>query len=316
MRPIGFSLVMFLVLGLGSGCMPKGPKGRLTVHITNDDGQPVSEATVAFVGGGTREEGKTDRNGIYAAVFHNVAGEVDIVVEKERFYSINRRTYIFTGQTNDLFLPLNPMVELQLHKIGKPVPMVVKRVDEEMPVLGQPVGYDLLKSDWVKPYGRGETSDFIFEAKRWSHGTNDVNGWLRLTFPNSKDGLVPVRFFWRDDYELRLPATAPEVGYHSKVWWAVGEGEQPPGEGWLSETNMDQDANYYFRVRSHFGTIGEPIEAHYGKIYKGISLGLWNYRTNVTVNFVYYLNPDGTRNTEFDTRSNLCPNPGDAGGKP
>jgi len=26
--------------------------------------------------------------------------------------------------------------------------------------------------------------------------------------------------------------------------------------------------------------------------------------------------PDGTRNTEFDTRSNLCPNPGTAGGKP
>jgi hypothetical protein len=29
-----------------------------------------------------------------------------------------------------------------------------------------------------------------------------------------------------------------------------------------------------------------------------------------------HLNPDGTRNTEFDMHSNLCPNPGDAGENP
>jgi hypothetical protein len=34
-----------------------------------------------------------------------------------------------------------------------------------------------------------------------------------------------------------------------------------------------------------------------------------------TRQLMQYLNPDGTRNTEFDTRSNLCPNPGTAGGK-
>ena len=42
------------------------------------------------------------------------------------------------------------------------------------------------------------------------------------------------------------------------------------------------------------------IGAMYGKIYRGVSFGLWTYRTNVTVSFHYYLNPDGTRNTESE----------------
>jgi hypothetical protein len=54
----------------------------------------------------------------------------------------------------------------------------------------------------------------------------------------------------------------------------------------------------------------------YGKIYYGVQFGVWENRPDFSLKLLYYLNPDGTRNTEFDMRSNLCPNPGDAGGKP
>src|ERR1700690_143089 len=190
MRRTGFLLVVLLALGLGSGCMPKGPKGQLTVHVEDDNSQSIPEAKVAFVGGGTREEGKTDRDGFFAATFHNVAGEVDIVVEKDGFYSISRRTYIFTGHTNDFFLPWNPIIELQLHKIGNPVPMVVKKVEEYLPVLGKPVGYDLLIGDWVAPYGKGTTNDFTFKADRQLVNDWTYSGTLSLPFSDPADGLA------------------------------------------------------------------------------------------------------------------------------
>jgi hypothetical protein len=312
-------LILISLSGLNSGCgpvTPAIPKAEITLQLVDDDGLAVPEAKVSVVGFHVSKEGKTDKAGLFAVTLRNASAEVEFTVDKEGFHSINRHTFVFTGNANGKWLPLNALIRLQLHKVGQPVPMVVKQVGEELPVLGRPVGYDLLKSDWVKPYGHGENSDFIFEAKRWSHGIDNVNGWLRLTVSNPGEGLVPVRLFWRDDHSLRLAARAPSDGYKPKWWWQVGEGETPPGEGWLPETNMDQDANYYLRVRTHPGTNGEPEGGMYGKIYRGISLGLWTYRTNVTVNFEYYLNPDGTRNTEFDTRSNLCPNPGTGGGRP
>jgi hypothetical protein len=63
----------------------------------------------------------------------------------------------------------------------------------------------------------------------------------------------------------------------------------------------------------------------YGKIYWGIRYAVGDTNINIGagktnpmpwLHFLYYLNPDGTRNTEWDVRSNLCANPGDVGGRP
>jgi hypothetical protein len=310
---LGYLLLLVACLIACAAC---GSKVQVTVKVVDDNNQPVPNAKVVVMGLNTQKEGKTDKDGIFPAKLRNATGQLDFVVRKEGFYTIGWYSYYFTGHTNGQWQPWNPVVELQLRKRGDPRPMVVKHVEEEMPVLDRPVGYDLLKSDWVKPYGHGETSDFLFEARRWSNGPDNVNGWLRLKFLNPGDGLATVKLFWRNDYGLKLAAIAPPNGYRSQWWWSVGSADGPPGKAWIPETNMDQDANYYLRVRTRTGINGEWERGLYGKIYRGISLGLWTYRTNVTIDFLYYLNPDGTRNTEWDVRSNLCPNPGDVGGRP
>jgi hypothetical protein len=313
-RRVGYVLLVTFCSWLLAGC---GSRVHVTVKVVDDDNRPVPDAKVVVMGYNTQAEGKTDKDGFFPARLRNITGQLDFVVRKEGFYTIGWHSYYFTVQTNGQWQPWNATVNLQLRKRGKPVPMVVKQVHEQIPALETPVGYDLLNADWVKPYGRGETSDFVLEAKRRSDGSGNVNGWLQLRFSNPEDGLIPVRLPWRSDYGLQLPAIAPQSGYDGKWLWVVGNDERLPNVvGFIPETNMDQDANYYFRVRTHRAGNGGIVGGMYGKIYRGISLGLWNYRTNVTVNFLYYLNPDGTRNTEFDMRSNLCPNPGDAGGKP
>jgi hypothetical protein len=290
-----------LLVFSGTGCFPGEHKAQLTVRVTDDEGKPVADAMVAVLGFNRERKGRTDRDGRFTATLRNGMSGVDIVVDKRGYYSINRHVFDFVGgQTNGCWQPWNPEVNLALRKKGQPVSMVEKQVEEELPILEQPVGYDLLRSDWVAPYGRGKVSDFIFEAKRWSHGSNDVNGWLRLRFSNPKDGLIPVRLHWRNEYGLRLSAMAPDGDYKGKWWWPVGQREKPLDEGWLEEANMDQDANYYFRVRTNGEATGSRTSGLYGKIYRGISIGFWTYRTNVTVKFEYYLNPDGTRNIESE----------------
>jgi hypothetical protein len=194
--------------------------------------------------------------------------------------------------------------------------MVVKCVDAEVPEIARPLGYDLVLSDWVHPYGRGEISDFVFEAERWSISPNAVNGCLRLGFSNPGDGLFPVSLHWRNSYGLKLAALAPNEGYKQNWIWAVGEGCTNVTQTWTAAKNCDEDANYYLRVRTKVDTKGNVTGGLYGKIYGGIGLAVWDYRTNTKVSFSYYLNPDGTRNTEWDTRSNLCSNPGDISGRP
>ena len=315
--PLWSLALAILVLGLCAGCGPKVPKAQLTLQAVDDSGQPVSGVKISVVGIPTFKQGTTDEQGRFTATIHSASVAVDLGAEKDGFYSINRQTYLFAGITNGQYIPWNPVVQLQLHKVGKPVPMVVKQVDERnIPAINREVGYDLLIGDWVGPYGRGETADFTFQvlkpATTATHGTM----LLRLTFSNSTDGLIPVRLFYRDDYGLRLAAMAPERGYSNRWEFQACEGSPSESPSWNVVKNGDQDVNFYFRVRSRTNELGQVISADFGKIYHGIQFGSATYPDRTPLHFLYYLNPDGTRNTEFDTRSNLCLNPGTGGGRP
>jgi hypothetical protein len=314
MKSFDCLLMMILAFGLNSGCRPEYPKrstAQLTLRLVDDNGQPVPQAKVAVVGFHVAAEGKTDNSGCFLATLRTVSGEVDLEADKEGFYSINRHTYLFVGETNGQYYPWNPLVELQLHKISKPVPMFVKKVDQrDIPAVNRAVGYDLLVGDWIEPFGTGKTADFIIEVlKRALIISNDFMR-LRLTFSNPKDGLVLKRLYWRDDYDLRLAATAPDSGYLAPWEFQACDGQHIANPGWNVLKNGDQDANFYFRIRTKTNSSGAVESAMYGKMYEAIQFGTATYPERMPIHFLYYLNPDGTRNTEF-SGSNLCAHPGD-----
>jgi hypothetical protein len=63
--------------------------------------------------------------------------------------------------------------------------------------------------------------------------------------------------------------------------------------------------NYYFRIRTKTGADGQIVGGLYGKIYDGImfdtSLDTRGHMSCTPgIRFTYYLNPDGTRNTEYN----------------
>jgi len=109
---------------------------------------------------------------------------------------------------------------------------------------------------------------------------------------------------------------APEGGYSNQWEWQACDGEPSEVDGWNVLKNGDEDASFYFRIRSKTNQQGQVVSALYGKVYGGVRFGSATYSDKMPLHFLYYLNPDGTRNTEFDTRSNLCANPGLGGGQP
>ena len=186
----------------------------------------------------------------------------------------------------------------------------------QIPELGKPIGFDLIKSDWVAPYGKGETPDFIF----WFKATDSIgvskeyyeefprsgrykDSEFKLSFANDGDGLQCITEDIRkhDGSIFRLPRFAPETGYASNLVRSCGaiwtnRMMSLIGDQW------NENQNYIFRVRSQRDHNGTITNALYGKIRGPIAF----FPGGGGVSFTYYLNPTpNDRNLEYDASHNL-----------
>lgn len=266
-------------------------------------------AEVTVVGSTKLKTGHTDRQGRITATIRNAMSSVDLAVHKKDYYSINRHIYEFSGGvTNGRWESWNPDVKLHFYRKGRAFPMIQQKVEAFLPVTNRSVGYDLGVGDWVQPHGKGKTNDFIFNASRDLAGSED-NGTLELRFDSPADGLLREAIHWRNDYALRLAPQAPLSGYSNRWLFSYRSKVNPSGGLRDVEASFSEDDNYYFRVRSQTDSGGGIKSALYGKIYWGIHYALGDTNLNPVaghtnpmpwVRFLYYLNPDGTRNTESE----------------
>jgi hypothetical protein len=165
-----------------------------------------------------------------------------------------------------------------LKKIGKPIPMYAKQIDSIIfPAYNKAVGYDLMAGDWVAPYGKGVTADFLFTENH----TNAQSGYtFTISFPHQGDGIQGYTRDWNLGVSFLLSSNeAPADGYQSQY----------------EQTQMPNPYRiYYFHVRTVLDSQGNILSTHYGKIYGDF------------MQFSYYLNPTpNDRNVEFDPKHNL-----------
>jgi hypothetical protein len=271
----------------------------VTVRVIDDTGRPVEGAFVAVLGAKREREGKTSREGLFAATLRTTNGKLEIVAKKDGYYSISRHIFDFTGRLDDRWQPWDSTIELQLRKKGKPVAMLEKDVQAiQMPVTNQPVGFDLEVADWVPPYGHGKIADFIFLARSAMTNDEEYTSSLLLAFSNPLDGLINKPIHWRNDYGLTLPAIAPEDGYSNRWEFILNVHLHPAPRYRETVSNSSQDDNFYVRVRTKVGVDGRIQSATYGKIHGGIVHRPKYPSGIIAVTFYYYLNTNGTRNTE------------------
>jgi hypothetical protein len=283
---------------------------KVTLHAVDDSGQLVSGAKVGvgFDGPGGKysgENGVTGEDGSFSAS-GACLGKIQYSAKKTGYYSSHYH-YNFKSMGVFRWEPWNPRLNVLLRKIENPVPMYARKPVRsiEIPVTDSDVGFDLLEFDWVSPYGKGVIADFIFRLERQGNKNSDFDATLTVRFSNKFDGIQLYRESRNDGNEFYLPRFAPEGEYQKQLilreWRTTEERRVNRNFDFLAG-----DINYIFRVRSEEEN-NKLKKAMYGKILGSISFDTIFSKIG-TIHFSYHLNPDYTRNLEFDTKRNLFGN--------
>jgi hypothetical protein len=268
---------------------------KMTLQVSDESGNPVmgANAGVGFYTNSTPTgiDGKTDTNGIFIAAFSSETSEVAYPLS----FRVEKQGYYFTWAQHDLgqgydLARWNFTQTLVLRRIGKPIAMYARLVDENPPTLGQPIGYDLMIGDWVWDGHKGSTADIIFQKWAYRKSGADYEYKVKVTFPKPGDG---IQTYTIPDSEmgsgLRSPHEAPLDGYQPEL-----DKERSAHPGQAAKNDDDPNRIYLFRVRTAKDHEGNIVSAHYGKIYGDF------------MQFRYYLNPTpNDRNIEFDPKQNL-----------
>jgi hypothetical protein len=300
-----------------------GQEAKITVHVADESGLAISNAQVRAgfmtalkpgegwgTGGENNVEGATDTNGFCSVSGQATAGFIGLSVWKDGYYG-NGGQRVSTTNIDMLtrrWEPWNPTIEVVLKKKGVQVPMYARRPNEIIiPVKGESLGYDLMVGDWVAPYGKGETSDFIIKVDSKPEPPVPAREYppyditLTVSFSNDGDGIQSFFAPPRVSSELRLPRQAPSDGYES-----ILTKREYKERGQSAHTDFRDDQNYFYRVRTKKDAQGNIVSALYGKISGDF---LVSGRDDNKLTFTYYLNPKpNSQDMEFDPKRNLSKN--------
>jgi hypothetical protein len=177
---------------------------------------------------------------------------------------------------------------------------------KQLPIVGVPIGYDLLAGDWTAPYGNGKEADIVFGLERNYRSSSDYAATLSIAMARNQDGFASIAA--RDTVAeslLRFPRQAPESGYiETNIVLTVSA---HPGQG-EKRTFSTPAQNLFFRVRTEVDENGRVKKALYGKLIGPIECGLHDTKTG-KLRLTYYVNPKpNDRNLEFDPEKNLFKN--------
>jgi len=294
------ALILFAILFVSHA---DAQMAKATLVVVSEKGDPIEgvDTGVGFevntISGieSNSSRGLTGSDGRFSA-----RGDCDGIM----FFNARKAGYYYSSsrydfKTKNLFgwQPWNPELKVVLRKIENPIPMYARKTDNLMiPVVGEPIGFDMVAFDWVSPYGKGHKSDFIFTVEKEVKSKREFTSKLIIEFDNEYDGIQVFKEKWFYGSEMKLPRFAPETGYAKSMELKF---DNSPVCG-ISKTS-EKDDNYIFRIRSK--EENGKIIAMYGKIIGPIKFE----PRNETANFIfkYYLNPDYTRNLEFDPKRNL-----------
>ena len=288
------------------------PEMMVSGHVIDESGKPVENARVKFYYNSDPKEIAdrtfivfTDSKGAFSGRAHCLWGSFEAGVKKEGYYSSGVPIPRPTDMKDNRWFPWNPTVKAVLRPIRNPIPMYEKRVDSQVPVNGQPCGFDLLKGDWVAPWGKGEIADFVFTSQCEYISPKENRTICKLTFSNPNDGIQEV-----------LP---PKIGNYSAFKWyyeAPMENYEPeytffkylkPNKP--RESQWKEGRYYYFRIRTK--TDGKKItEGYYGNLGGGGGVSQKKTPGTCLIGFRYFLNPTPLdRNMENDRQKNFFPEP-------
>jgi hypothetical protein len=280
---------------------------------------------------------KTDKTGYCCIKGKTNCGRVACWIPQppEGYYSGGGWGYRFKKKNLfGVWQPDNLVVTLRLDRVEKPIPLFVKRVELTNSRKGiggfdgtnSVVRFDLMKGDWLAPYGKGETADLEFKStlvikdKTWFMMEPRKYDWVYFynlgttaKCLNSDDGFAIVKPNLYAGIKIRCADMPFKTRELSLINIGRNKKYHRNGEDWDCENYKEtySDRSISFRVRSRYDEKGNLKEAYYGKIYGDFEIQGDEKRGVISISFLYYLNPTSLdRNLEWDMKNNLCPEPG------
>jgi hypothetical protein len=281
--------------------------------VRDIDGRAVENATVYLAlphygeqaTRGQRVEAQTNKEGV--ATLSGVAQQdYGVSAEKPGYYRTQGpHRGINDEKSFEQYAVGVQKIDLELRPVRNPIQGISKGIDRRLlpKTDGSPLGFDLEIGDWVAPYGKGKTSDFILIVGGSFKTANDYDQSLTLSFSNQGDGIMPFKHPKHLGSALKWPYEAPMSGYESqRIWRKTFDGKKR-----TSNFDNSGEMNYLFRVRTELDERGNVRRAMYGVISNEVVMG-GNNEIGRNVSFTYALNPDWTRNLEFDpAKTTLSP---------
>lgn len=302
---------------------------EVKMRVVDDAGSAVAGAAVEMLfvnhNGSDVKKGTSGKDGEYTASGRG-NNSVMIRAAKVGHYSV---------QVERLSKDTDHDVAVVLPRVINPIRLYVLRVDDDQgivfPIQNQWIGFDFEVADWVAPYGKGKTADFLLRFRNEFKGMEDSSrtmeeriashkrllgyskeewtmdkfkihagkwdGLVEMSFPGEGEGILEAERFV--DYSpMKLPHRAPEDGYSSTWKRAVNNYIH------YGTPNPFDRAGFFLRTRVKKDQQGRIISANYAKF-----IGTMNVWANTgKIEFLYYFNPaPNDRNLEFDPKQNLFP---------
>lgn len=282
---------------------------KIVVKVADETGAPVAKANlnIRFSSNSGTVKGSTDEHGIFETTAFSNDGVVLGDITKEGYYE-SGIAHSFYVTKFGIWQPWGKVFKVVMRPIVNPVPMYVRNNFFKFPALDKEIGFDLEKADWVTPYGQGAHSDFIFKVERRYDNADNFDAKMTLTFSNPHDGIQVFKDDGGGDFNIgswyRWPRIAPESGYQSKIQKRLSRGS------YGRHSDSAEDNNFIFRVRSEVDKQGNFKRALYGKIKGDLKFDAFispirGKEGSGAIGMHYYLNPEYTRNLEFDPKRNL-----------
>jgi len=321
-------LAICVINALVASVYALSPSVALGVKVVDDEENPLSGIPVACIFPDRTRLGDED----YSIVTNRTGGDgmtrfkgrsyngwVDYgMIKKEGYYPIGAIRTDFTnisGLVIRKWLPYDEVQTITLQKIGKKIPLFVKeaypkRKQDLTATSDRKFCYDLVKGDWMPPFGKGEHADIEFQLLPRKDfgvhiGLSGIPGQsyrdeITMRFTGKDNGIVPMIPPPNAVLKIR---EAPFEGYEQQsVSWSGRDKNIQP------ERSDNKEKCQAFRIRTIKDADGKINRALYGKVYGGFLLTYKVEDHPSGVSFTYYLNlTPNDRNLEWDMEHNLCP---------
>lgn len=264
-------------------------QSTVTFRVLDEAGAPVTNAIVSYNSYALSRmvDGVTDTNGVFVYT-DRVAGAISCRVFKDGYYETHGE--IWGGPHKWTDHPMNALTVV-LKKIVAPSPLVFRRIDNlVVPVLNEPVAFDLEAGDLALPYGNGKSKDIWLKTELRKAARSDFDIKVTVSFSNEVDGIQdftapsPEELYLASD--LMPPQVAPVSDYTNAI---VLFNSMRPGTPVV--TSWTANRSHMFRIRTKTNEVNGLVAANVGWIKNDIYIGATD-KGMVGLAFSYYYNPD------------------------